>query len=293
MSQIDSSSVAPDTDQTTSLVPARTETPVRTKAGMRAVIRKAEREARRAGAPRVRPLRAIGTVAAVGALIAGVAFPAYAAIKSDGTAVTMHDVAAGEAQSLVVASEVESPVVTGSSYAATTPEELEKAAAEKAAAERAKQQAAAAAAAAASAPAVASAPATSYAAPAAVSGGFGSPLPGGSYYISRSVGSGHQGTDMVCAAGTPIYAVTSGTVVTAGWSGAYGNLVTFTGNVNGSGVEVRNAHMSSIAVSPGQTVQAGQVIGYVGSTGRSTANHLHIEVRINGGLVDPMGVLPI
>ncbi|MFL0412241.1 M23 family metallopeptidase [Microbacterium paludicola] len=262
---------------------------------MRAAIRRAERDARRAVAPKIRPVRAIGTVAAVGALIAGVAFPAYAAIQSEAQPVSVHDVAAGSAQSLVVASEVKTAGVAGSDYSATTPEEVAAAKAEAEAAERAKQQAAAAAQAAAAqtytttsaAPSVAS-----VAAPPAVSGGFGAPLPGG-YTITRSVGGAHQGTDMVIGAGIPIYAVTSGTVVTAGYSGAYGNLVTFVGNVNGSSVEVRNAHMSSIAVGPGQTVSAGQVIGYVGSTGRSTANHLHIEVRINGGLVDPMGVLPI
>jgi len=298
LSETRSSAVVPvaDSDAPTSLVPSR---PASARS-VRSTIRRAEREARRAGKPRVRPLRAIGTVAAVGALIAGVAFPAYAAIQSDTEAVTIHDVAAGEAQSLVVASEVESPELTGSSYAATTPEEIAKAEAERAAAERAKEQAEAAKAAAAAAAkaqsssaSVASAPSVASAAAPVFNGSFGSPLPGGSYYISRSVGSAHQGTDMVSPAGTPIYAVASGSVVTAGYSGAYGNLVTFVGNVNGSSVEVRNAHMSSIAVSPGQTVSAGQIIGYVGTTGRSTANHLHIEVRINGGLVDPVNVLPI
>lgn len=300
MSEIHSSAVVPPADKDTrALVPSR---PASARS-VRSTIRRAEREARRAGKPRVRPLRSLGTVAAVGALIAGVAFPAYAAIRSDGEALTVHDVASAEAQSLVVASEVESPALTGSSYAATTPDEIAKLEAERAAAERARQAAEAAEAAkkaaadaaakAAAAPkrAAAPAPATA-AAPAAApsfNGRFGSPLPGGSYYISRSVGGAHQGTDMVSPAGTPIYAVAAGNVVTAGYSGAYGNLVT----VVGGGVEVRNAHMSRIAVSPGQSVSAGQIIGYVGTTGRSTANHLHIEVRINGGLVDPVAVLPI
>ena len=79
----------------------------------------------------------------------------------------------------------------------------------------------------------------------------------------------HYGVDIAASIGTPIYAVTSGTVVTSGYSGAYGNLVTFVGNVNGSSVEVRNAHMSSIAVGAGQTVSAGQVISYVGDTGNA------------------------
>jgi len=70
-------------------------------------------------------------------------------------------------------------------------------------------------------------------------------------------------------------------------------MVRYNSTVDGSAVEVRNAHMSSAAVSPGQTVSRGQVIGYVGSTGASSAPHLHIEIRVNGGLVNPLYVLPL
>lgn len=284
-----------DAAKTTALVPARSTT--RT-VSVRRAIRSAERDARRAGKTKVRPLRAVGTVAAVGALIAGVAFPAYAAIQSDADAVTMHDVAAGAAQSLVVASEVDSPKLAGSSYAATTPEEVEQAKAEKAAAERAKQQRAAAEAAARASAATAGSVASVQSAPQnlpapAASGSVVFPLPGG-YTVGQSLGSGrgHQGLDLLIGTGTPIYAIADGVVATAGYSGAYGNLVVLNTNVDGSAVEVRNAHMSSIAVSPGQSVSAGQVIGYVGSTGRSSAPHLHIEIRVNGGLVDPLYWLP-
>ncbi|WP_309068165.1 M23 family metallopeptidase [Microbacterium sp.] len=291
----------PEEKTSTSLVRVDSAAPARP-VNVRRAIRRAERDARRAGAAKVRPLRAIGTVAAVGALIAGVAFPAYAAIQSEGEVVSMHDVAAGAAQSLVVASEVDAPKVAGSSYAATTPEEVEKAKAEKAAAERAKKQAEAAAAAAAAAAKAAANSASTYGSVASVpsvpapaaSGSVTFPLPGG-YTVGQSLGSGrgHQGLDLLIATGTPIYAVADGVVATAGYSGAYGNLVVLNANVDGSAVEVRNGHMSSIAVSPGQSVTAGQVIGYVGSTGRSTAPHLHIEVRVNGGLVDPLYWLPM
>ncbi|WP_345751936.1 M23 family metallopeptidase [Microbacterium rhizophilus] len=286
-----------DTGKTTSLVPVRpAATPARTAGSIRAAIRRAERDARRAGAPKIRPVRAIGTVAAVGALIAGVAFPAYAAIQSEGESMTMHDVAAGSAQSLVVASEVESPEVTGSSYAATTPDEIAQKEAERAAAERAKEAAAAAAAAARNAASVASVP-QNIPAPPASSGSIGLPLPGG-YSLGDSLGAGHSqathdGLDMLIGSGTPIYAIADGVISSAGYSGGYGLMVRYNSSVDGQAIEVRNAHMSGAAVSPGQTVTKGQVIGYVGSTGASSAPHLHIEIRVNGGLVDPLYWLPL
>jgi murein DD-endopeptidase MepM/ murein hydrolase activator NlpD len=284
--------VSPDAEQTTSLVPARTATTARP-VSIRAAIRRAEREARRADKPKIRPIRAIGTVAAVGALIAGVAFPAYAAIQSESEGVTVHDAAADAAQSLVVASEVSSPELAGSSYAATTPDEIAKAKAEKAAAERAKQ-AAAAAAAARTVGSVASVVPKNL--PASV-GGIGMPLPGG-FRLGDSLGAGHSqathdGLDMLIGSGTPIYAIADGVVGSAGYSGGYGLMVRYNSSVDGSSIEVRNAHMSSAAVSPGQSVSKGQVIGYVGSTGASSAPHLHIEIRVNGGLVDPLYFLPL
>ena len=102
--------------------------------------------------------------------------------------------------------------------------------------------------------------------------------------------SSHTGTDIACAEGTPILAAADGTVTVANgldsWGGSYGYYIQID---HGSGLETLYAHCSSICVTTGQQVQAGQVIGYVGHTGRVTGNHLHLEVRINGSRVDPMG----
>ena len=88
--------------------------------------------------------------------------------------------------------------------------------------------------------------------------------------------------------GTPIRAAASGRVISAGYNGGYGNLVVLD---NGGGIATAYAHQSRLAVSAGQSVSQGQVIGYVGSTGFSTGPHLHFEVRVNGSPVDPMGYL--
>jgi murein DD-endopeptidase MepM/ murein hydrolase activator NlpD len=98
----------------------------------------------------------------------------------------------------------------------------------------------------------------------------------------------HEGIDIAAPAGTPIVAAASGTVILAGWMGGYGNLVVVD---HGGGLSTAYAHMSSFASSVGQAVSQGQVIGYVGSTGHSTGNHLHFEVRVNGAAVDPLGYL--
>jgi murein DD-endopeptidase MepM/ murein hydrolase activator NlpD len=98
----------------------------------------------------------------------------------------------------------------------------------------------------------------------------------------------HEGIDVAAPAGTPIVAAASGTVILAGWMGGYGNLVVVD---HGGGLSTAYAHMSSFASSVGQAVSQGQVIGYVGSTGHSTGNHLHFEVRVNGAAVDPLGYL--
>ena len=86
----------------------------------------------------------------------------------------------------------------------------------------------------------------------------------------------HDGVDIGAAYGTAIYAAAGGTVVTAGWYGGYGNCVMIN---HGNGYTTLYGHQSRIAVSAGQTVSQGQVIGYVGSTGNSTGPHLHFEVR--------------
>ena len=101
--------------------------------------------------------------------------------------------------------------------------------------------------------------------------------------------SSHTGTDIACADGTPILAAADGTVTVANgldsWGGSYGYYFQID---HGGGLETLYAHCSSICVATGQQVQAGQVIGYVGHTGRVTGNHLHLEVRIDSNRVDAM-----
>lgn len=95
----------------------------------------------------------------------------------------------------------------------------------------------------------------------------------------------HKGIDLPASTGTPIHASADGTVAKADWLGGYGLLVQLE---HGAGMETRYGHMSRIAVAEGQRVRKGDVIGYVGSTGRSTGAHLHYEVRIAGEAVNPV-----
>ena len=96
----------------------------------------------------------------------------------------------------------------------------------------------------------------------------------------------HNGEDIGAPSGTPILAADSGTVVTNTYNaGGYGNYVVIN---HGNGYATLYGHMSSSAVTLGQTVAKGQVIGYVGSTGLTTGPHLHFEVRYNGALTDPL-----
>ena len=95
----------------------------------------------------------------------------------------------------------------------------------------------------------------------------------------------HNGVDIPAPYGTPIYATADGIVGRAQRLGGYGNYVEIE---HGNAIETRYGHMSSFIVRPGQQVKKGDVIGYVGSTGRSTGNHLHYEVRIDGEPVNPM-----
>lgn len=96
---------------------------------------------------------------------------------------------------------------------------------------------------------------------------------------------GHRGIDIPAPEGTPILAAHSGTVLICGWNDSFGNQVLID---DGAGFSTRYAHMTATAVSPGAVVTAGQVIGYVGSTGDSTGNHLHFEVSVGGTLTDPL-----
>ena len=101
----------------------------------------------------------------------------------------------------------------------------------------------------------------------------------------------HGGTDIGASYGSAIYAADSGTVVRSadGWNGGWGNYVMID---HGNGMQTLYAHMSSRAVSVGQTVSRGQTIGYVGSTGMSTGAHLHFEMYINGSRIDPQTRYP-
>lgn len=113
-------------------------------------------------------------------------------------------------------------------------------------------------------------------------------------YCSRWYGGRHRGVDICAPAGTPIYASAGGTVTKAGYNKAgagtgYGYSVIIN---HGGGYSSVYAHCLSLTVSAGQTVKQGQLIGYVGSTGRSTGNHCHFEIRLNGSYIPPQNVFP-
>ena len=94
----------------------------------------------------------------------------------------------------------------------------------------------------------------------------------------------HKGIDLAQPMGTPVYATADGLVGKAEWFSSYGNYIQIE---HGGEMQTRYAHLSGYAVSAGQFVHKGDLIGYVGSTGRSTGPHLHYEVRIAGEAVDP------
>lgn len=113
-------------------------------------------------------------------------------------------------------------------------------------------------------------------------------------YCSRWYGGRHRGVDICAPAGTPIYASAGGTVTKAGYNKAgagtgYGYSVIIN---HGGGYSTVYAHCLSLTVSAGQTVKQGQLIGYLGSTGRSTGNHCHFEIRLNGSYIPPQNVFP-
>jgi murein DD-endopeptidase MepM/ murein hydrolase activator NlpD len=115
--------------------------------------------------------------------------------------------------------------------------------------------------------------------PGAITSGFGNRV-----HPILGYARAHTGVDMHASAGTPIEAAAAGTVVMAGWNGGYGNCVIID---HGNGLATLYGHQSRVAVSQGQHVSTGQVIGYVGSTGLATGPHLHFEVRKFGTPVDP------
>ncbi|MFE6974794.1 peptidoglycan DD-metalloendopeptidase family protein [Streptomyces sp. NPDC057682] len=126
--------------------------------------------------------------------------------------------------------------------------------------------------------------------------GYVHPVPGNHTTAYRASGSNwssgsHTGIDFPVSTGTSVKAITSGTVVTAGWGGAYGNQVVIK---HADGHYSQYGHMSSLSVSAGQTVTAGQQVGLSGSTGNATGPHLHFEVRTGpeyGSDIDPIAYL--
>lgn len=95
----------------------------------------------------------------------------------------------------------------------------------------------------------------------------------------------HQGVDLAAPTGTPVFATSDGTVSRAQWQGGYGLFLEL---AHGNGVQTRYGHMSRLNVASGQRVRKGDLIGFVGSTGRSTGPHLHYEMRVNGRPVNPL-----
>jgi murein DD-endopeptidase MepM/ murein hydrolase activator NlpD len=98
----------------------------------------------------------------------------------------------------------------------------------------------------------------------------------------------HTGLDFRAATGDPVRATANGKVVSSGWAGGYGRMVEID---HGNGLSTRYGHLSEIDVKVGDQIKMGQVIGEVGSTGRSTGPHLHYETRIEGEAVDPQKFL--
>jgi murein DD-endopeptidase MepM/ murein hydrolase activator NlpD len=98
----------------------------------------------------------------------------------------------------------------------------------------------------------------------------------------------HQGIDISTDRGQPVYATADGTVASAERVGEYGNLIVLR---HAFGLSTRYGHLSRFNVGVGQTIQRGDIIGYVGSTGRSTGSHLHYEILVNGRLVNPLQLL--
>lgn len=98
----------------------------------------------------------------------------------------------------------------------------------------------------------------------------------------------HEGIDIAVASGTAVGAALSGTVIHAGWLGGYGNLVVVD---HGNGLSTAYAHNSSVAAGVGASVGQGQTVAYSGNTGNSSGPHVHFEVRVNGGAVDPLAYL--
>ncbi|SBS69923.1 M23 family metallopeptidase [uncultured Microbacterium sp.] len=242
---------------------------------------------------KVHPLRSLLTVTAVAGLVATVAIPAFAASRGTAAeAMTLQQVAAENAQNLVVASEATPEALERGGYSATTPEEIAK----KKAAEAAKKALAArlAAAAVASSSSSSSSSSMSMDVPASIAaaGSVVRPLPHFDNFGTPYAG--HKGTDYMVARGTPIYSIADGVVVASSESGpGWGVYVKIAHNIGGRTVTSLYAHMGygTRRVTVGQTVSAGQLIGQVSDTGRAFGTHLHLEIYVGGSWVNAEGFL--
>ena len=226
------------------------------------------------------PLRSLVSLALVGGLVATVALPAYGAWQPSAEIVTVKHGGPVDVQALPAGSETATVEIARDGYTAVSAAEIERAA-KQAAAEAARARAAANAA---------------FAVPVninLVSPGTGEVRwPILNFTLGRGLGAAgyHQGVDLLAPAMTPIYATAAGVVTVSSESyNSYGVTVSINHVIGGQSVNSLYAHMTvgTRQVQVGQTVAAGQLIGFVGSTGRSTANHVHFEVQINGTLVDP------
>lgn len=237
------------------------------------------------------PVRNIATLAIVGGLVATVALPAYGAFQPTEESKTLQQVAEGDAQSLVIASDAATTELNRDSYSATTPEEIEK--------KKAEEAAAAAARAAASLASSSSSSSVDINMVAPGSGAVRWPV--ASFHSDWAINGfrtptrpNHNGLDMLNSGGTPIFAAADGVVRAAqDGLGGYGNAVVIDSVIGGQVVTTLYAHMiwGSRTVEAGQTVSAGQMVGLMGQTGSATTTHLHFEVRVGGALVDPMAWL--
>ncbi|MCK6081338.1 M23 family metallopeptidase [Microbacterium sp. EYE_5] len=245
----------------------------------------------RSATGKTHPVRSFVTLAAVAGMVATVAIPAFAAADRGDVAeaVTLQQVSADDAQSLVVASEGTPETLERGGYSATTPEEIQ---------EKKEKEAAAKAAKAALAARLAAASAASSSSGDGQSSSYSSSVPlvaPGSGTVRRPLArfdnfgrpyAGHKGTDYMVGRGEPIYSVADGTVVASSESGpGWGVYVKISHNVGGTNVTSLYAHMDwgTRRVSVGDRVSAGQLIGQVGDTGRANGTHLHLEIRVNNG----------
>ena len=247
--------------------------------------------AQRRAAGKSHPMRSLVTVAAVAALVGTVAVPAAfaatgSAVPAEAAVTTVQQVAADNAQSLVVASEATPAALARGGYSATTPEEIQAKKDEEAAKAAAAARIAATAASDSSsytgAIAETIAPAGSVVRPLTSFNNFGTPY------------AGHKGTDYMADRGTPIYAIADGVVVASDENGpGWGVYIKIAHNIGGQSVTSLYAHMlyGSRRVTVGETVSAGQLIGQVSDTGRAYGTHLHLEIYVNGSWVDAEGWL--